>query len=157
MDKMTREQRHRCMSSVRSKDTRPEMVVRRYLWQQGFHYRLHDRSLPGSPDIVLRRLRAVVLVNGCFWHGHEGCAKFRLPQSNTPFWRTKIARNRARDYRNTRLLRWMGWHVFVVWECQLEGPRREATLASLSLSLSRLTLRQYAIGDDTLIAAEPTP
>ena len=97
MDKMTAEQRHRCMAAIRSRDTRPEMVVRRYLHACGFRYRLNHPGLPGHPDIVLRKYRTVIFVNGCFWHGHEGCRHFRLPKTNTGFWRAKIERNKARD------------------------------------------------------------
>ncbi len=89
-DKMTPEQRHRCMASVHSKDTKPEMLVRRYLFGCGFRYRLHVRSLPGSPDIVLAKYKTVIFVNGCFWHGHEGCPLYRMPKSNVVFWRKKI-------------------------------------------------------------------
>ena len=81
-DKMTPEQRHRCMSHVRSKDTKPEMTVRRYLFVRGFRYRIHVKNLPGKPDIVLRKYRAVIFVNGCFWHGHEGCGSYSFPKSN---------------------------------------------------------------------------
>lgn len=164
-DTMTPQQRRHCMQQVRGKDTQPEMVVRRWLWHQGFRYRLHDRRLPGSPDIVLRRLRAVVLVNGCFWHGHEGCPAFHLPKTRTAWWRAKIERNRYRDRRNARLLEWMGWHVITIWECELTPARRDDTLQRLSLALSDLTLARYAPPPApyaapepaAAIAAEPTP
>ena len=140
---MTPEQRHRCMSRIRSKNTKPEMLVRRWMWKQGFRYRLHVRALPGSPDIVLRRLRVVIFVNGCFWHGHERCAAFRLPASHQDFWQQKIDNNRRRDARNAAWLRRMGWHVFTVWECQLTPNRKQRTLLGLSQRLSAITLAAY--------------
>lgn len=101
MDKMTPEQRHHCMSSIRSKNTKPEMVVRRYLFSRGFRFRVNVKRLPGTPDIVLRKYRTVIFVNGCFWHGHEGCKYFVLPKSNVEFWKDKIERNRRRDVEGT--------------------------------------------------------
>ena len=91
-DKLTPEQRHRCMASIRSKDTKPEMLVRRYLFARGFRYRVNVKRLPGTPDIVLRKYRTVIFINGCFWHGHEDCPYFVLPKTNTPFWKAKIER-----------------------------------------------------------------
>ena len=129
---MTPEQRHRCMSRIKGRDTKPELVVRRWLWRQGFRYRLYVKSLPGHPDIVMRKWMTVILVNGCFWHGHE-CNK-RRPTTNAQFWREKIDRNRERDKRNQELLQAAGWHVIVVWECQLTPKRRHDTLRELDLA-----------------------
>ena len=109
VDTMTAEQRHRCMSHIRSRDTRPETMVRHYLFSRGFRYRKNVRALPGTPDIVLGRYRTVIFVNGCFWHGHEGCRYFRLPKTNAGFWQQKIERNQARDARDRMELRRMGW------------------------------------------------
>ena len=128
---MTAEQRHRCMSHIRSRDTRPETMVRHYLFSRGFRYRKNVRALPGTPDIVLGRYRTVIFVNGCFWHGHEGCRYFRLPKTNAGFWQQKIERNQARDARDRMELRRMGWHVIQVWECQLKPRERAATLRSI--------------------------
>lgn len=100
MDTMSPQQRHANMAAIHSSDTRPEMIVRRWLHSRGFRYRLNHRGLPGHPDIVLRKYRTCIFVNGCFWHGHEGCRYFRLPKTNVDFWRTKIERNRARDLRD---------------------------------------------------------
>ena len=144
-DKMTPEQRHRCMASVHSKDTKPEMLVRRYLFGCGFRYRLHVRSLPGSPDIVLAKYKTVIFVNGCFWHGHEGCPLYRIPKSNVVFWRKKIKRNQERDKKEYALLRVMGWRVLVIWECQLRSAVREETLNGLSYVLSVIMLDKYRI------------
>lgn len=136
-DIMTPEQRHRCMAAIKSNDTKPEMLVRRYLHAMGFRYGLHNKKLPGSPDIVLRRLRTVIFVNGCFWHGHEDCRYYRLPKSNVDFWQTKIERNRARDARDMEALRKRGWRVIVVWECSLRTVAlREQTLRELADTLT---------------------
>ena len=96
------------------------MVVRRYLFSRGFRFRVNVKRLPGTPDIVLRKYRTVIFVNGCFWHGHEGCKYFVLPKSNVEFWKDKIERNRRRDLKERIQLRYMGWHVMQVWECQLK-------------------------------------
>ena len=138
---MTREQRHRCMSRIRGRDTGPELVVRRWLWRQGFRYRLYVKSLPGRPDIVMRKWHTVIMVNGCFWHGHE-CQSDRRPTTNARFWQEKIARNRERDTRNQELLRAAGWNVIVVWECQLSPKNRQQTLHELDLALSRIILER---------------
>jgi len=123
--------RSRMMSGIRGANTRPEIQVRRILHKAGFRFRLHVRTLPGTPDIVLRRHAAVVLVNGCFWHGHD-CPLFRLPRTRTEFWRAKIARNHSNDTKIFAALRDRGWRVAVVWECALKGRRRlpEETLTS---------------------------
>lgn len=94
---LTKEQRHRCMASIRSKNTKPEVLVRKLLFSRGFRYRLNHPRLPGHPDIVLRKYRSCIFVNGCFWHGHEGCKYYRLPKTNTEFWQAKVERNQQRD------------------------------------------------------------
>lgn len=126
------------MAAVRSRDTRPEMIVRRWLWSRGFRYRLSHPRLPGHPDIVLRKFRTVIFVNGCFWHGHEACGGWQLPKTNTDFWKSKIERNRHRDKEEHWRLAEMGWHCIVVWECQLKPAQRERTLQSLELTLHRI-------------------
>jgi DNA mismatch endonuclease (patch repair protein) len=118
MDRLTPDRRSLLMSKVRSKDTKPEMAVRTYLHGRGLRYRLHDKALPGKPDLVFRSKGAVVLVHGCFWHGH-GCSKGRLPKSRLDFWGQKIQGNMVRDQRNIRRLRSLGWRVYVVWQCQI--------------------------------------
>lgn len=130
-DTMTREQRHYCMSRIRGKDTRPEMVVRRWLHSEGFRYSLHSRRLPGCPDIVLRRYHTVIFINGCFWHGHPGCDNFRMPRSNVEFWQEKIRRNKERDAAEAAALEALGWNVIVVWECELSRQARDLTLRNL--------------------------
>lgn len=150
---MTPEQRHRCMAAIKSNDTKPEMLVRRYLHALGYRYGLHNKKLPGSPDIVLRRLRTVIFINGCFWHGHDNCKYYRLPKTNPDFWRTKIEANRARDARTASALRTLGWHVIVIWGCQLKTEElRTKTLRELAD-----TLNNFNFGSEInpSLAAEP--
>lgn len=116
---MTLEQRSRCMAAIRGKDTKPEMIVRKYLFSRGLRFRVQVRKLSGNPDIVLPKYKTVIFVNGCFWHGHEGCRYFRLPKSNVEFWKTKIERNVARDIHNEEELTVLGWRVLRVWECDI--------------------------------------
>lgn len=130
-DIMTAEQRSRCMSHIRSRDTKPEMLVRKFLFSKGLRYRINVRSLPGTPDLVFRKCKTAVFVNGCFWHGHEGCRYFRMPSSNVEFWRGKIERNVARDRSADEALLAMGWRVIRVWECELKAKVRAETLEGL--------------------------
>lgn len=116
-DIVSLETRSRMMSGIRGKDTKPEVLVRRALHADGFRYRLHDKSLPGLPDLVFPRFKAVVFVHGCFWHGHEGCKYFKVPSTRREFWLEKINGNRARDLRNRRSLEAEGWRTAFVWEC----------------------------------------
>lgn len=108
------------MASVKAKDTRPEMLVRRLLFSLGFRYRLHDRGLPGSPDIVFRGRKKAIFVHGCFWHRHEGCPLARLPKSRLDFWIPKLEGNRERDARKLLQLQSQGWDALVIWECELK-------------------------------------
>lgn len=118
-DRMTPEQRHDCMASIHSEDTRPEQSVRRELWHRGYRFRKCVRTLPGTPDIVLPKYRTCIFVNGCFWHGHKGCSKFVMPKTRTEFWVNKIARNQERDLVNIQRLESIGWSAITVWECEL--------------------------------------
>lgn len=111
------------MAAIRDKDTKPEMLLRRALHAKGFRYRLHDRRLPGRPDLVFPKYRAVVFVNGCFWHGHQ-CDQFRWPKTREEFWRAKIGGNVARDDVNIAALHDVGWRVGIVWECAMKGKGR---------------------------------
>lgn len=159
MDKLSPQQRHKNMAAIRSKDTKPEMVVRRFLWSHGFRYRLNHPRLPGKPDIVLRKYRACIFVNGCFWHGHnthEGesglessdCCK--IPKSNTDFWVKKIKRNIQRDDDVKRKLSDMGWYSITIWECQLKPKMREQTLNSLSYTLNYIYFGHQNAPDYTI-------
>ncbi len=140
MDKLTPEQRHRVMAAIKGKNTKPEMLVRKFLFACGFRYRLNHPRLPGHPDVVLRKYRTVIFVNGCFWHGHEGCKYFVLPKTNTEFWKAKMARNSERDKEVQKSLAKMGWHCITVWECQLKPSVREKTLESLVYTLNLIHL-----------------
>lgn len=124
MDTVTRERRSEIMRKVRSRDTRPELQLRRGIHREGFRYRLHDLKLPGKPDLVFPRYRLAVFVNGCFWHGHECARGARVPTTNTRYWEQKIARNKQRDEETYRRLRKRGWRVIIVWECDLSEGRR---------------------------------
>jgi DNA mismatch endonuclease (patch repair protein) len=120
VDKLTPEHRGLLMSRVKSKNTAPEMAVRHLVFGMGYRYRLHDKRLPGRPDLVFPGRRKVVFVNGCFWHGHEGCRYARLPKTRVDFWREKIEKNRVRDRTNVALLEANGWKVLAVWQCELK-------------------------------------
>ena len=131
MDVHDKETRSYNMSCIKGNNTRPEEIVRRYLFSQGFRYRKNDKRLPGTPDIVLPKYKTVIFVNGCFWHGHEGCRYFVVPKTNTEFWTNKIETNRKRDIRKINDLQTLGWKVIVVWECQLKKEKADITLNNL--------------------------
>ena len=134
-DVHTPEQRSRNMSAIRSKNTKPEEMVCKYLFAQGFRYRKNDSRLPGKPDIVLPKYKTVIFVNGCFWHAHEGCRYFAWPKNNEVFWRNKIEGNVTRDKSNYEKLQQLGWRTFIVWECELKGKKRQYTLEQLVLEV----------------------
>lgn len=113
------------MSRIRSKDTRPELIVRQFLHKNGFRFRLHSKDLPGKPDIVLKKYRTAIFIHGCFWHGHEGCKHFVIPKTRTEWWLKKIFGNRDKDTSNISKLMSQGWRVFVVWECDLKKKNPE--------------------------------
>ena len=119
------------MSQIRSKNTKPEEIVRKFLFSKGFRYRKNDKKLPGKPDIVLPKYKTIIMVNGCFWHKHEGCKYFVWPKNNAEFWKEKINRNIERDYINQLELRNLGWKVIIVWECELKKAVREERLERL--------------------------
>ena len=131
MDVHTKDQRHFNMSRIRSQETQPEIIVRKYLFSQGFRYRKNVSHLPGKPDIVMPKYKTVIFVNGCFWHGHEGCPKFVQPKTNVEFWSNKILANKERDQRNYISLTSAGWKVIIIWECQLSSSNRKETLEAL--------------------------
>lgn len=131
-DKMTREQRSRCMAAIKGKNTKPEMIVRKFLFSKGLRYRVNVKKLPGSPDIVLKKYGVAIFIDGCFWHAHKGCKYSHLPSSNVDFWRAKIAKNIARDYVNNVDLELAGWRVIRIWECEVKTKvLREETLKKL--------------------------
>jgi len=118
MDRMTVSQRSENMRRIRGKNTAPEMAVRRLVYSMGYRYRLHGRSLPGSPDLVFKRLQKAILVHGCFWHWHRGCPVGHIPGSRPEYWISKFERNRRRDRETYRKLKRLGWEVLVIWECE---------------------------------------
>lgn len=132
MDNHSKEVRSFNMSRIRSKNTKPEEAVRKFLFAEGFRYRKNDKRLPGCPDIVLRKYNTVIFVNGCFWHGHTGCRYFVWPKSNTDYWVQKINRNIDRDKHTYASLRELGWEVIIVWECELKKDKRKDKLRWLA-------------------------
>ena len=157
------------MAAIHSKDTKPEMIVRRGLWRMGFRYRLNHKRLPGHPDLVLKKYRTCIFVNGCFWHGHnvditifENTDCCKIPKTNREFWIEKIRRNKERDIEEQKRLAEMGWHCITVWECELKPSKREATLKSLAYTLNKIWLDDHAVigkpyelpEEETLKAAE---
>lgn len=159
MDTLTQKQRSRVMAAIHGKDTKIELMVRKHLFSCGFRYRVNHPRLPGHPDIVLRKYRTVVFVNGYFWHGHD-CGAYRLPKTNEEFWRCKIERNQERDRDEQRQLARMGWHCITVWECELKPAVRERTLCALVYTLNRIYLEDHAIRytlpeEESQMVAEP--
>ena len=158
MDIFTTHQRHKMMSSIPSKGSKPEMIVRRELWSYGFRYRLNYKRLPGHPDLVLKKYRTCIFINGCFWHGHNVDLRFddlrstiynsecfRIPKTNREFWLSKIRRNQERDVEEQKRLAEMGWHCITIWECELKPSKREATLKSLAYTLNKICLDDHAV------------
>ena len=134
---MTPEQRFKCMSHNRAQNTGPELKLRHALWRLGFRYRVNDKRLPGSPDIVLPKYRTVIFVHGCFWHGHKNCRNASTPKTNTDFWTAKIVRNQQRDQEVWRRLEVKGWFVIIVWECQLKKAVLEETITRVEAEIKQ--------------------
>ena len=157
MDRLSTEQRHANMAAIRGTDTKPEMIVRKGLWSRGFRYRLNHKRLPGHPDLVLRKYRTCIFVNGCFWHGHnvmsdgrgmmddgiENSECCKIPKTNREFWVAKIRRNKERDKEEQKKLAAMGWHCITVWECELKPSKREETLESIAFTLNHIWLQDH--------------
>lgn len=137
-DVHTPEQRSYNMSQIRNKNTKPEELVRKYLFSKGFRYRKNDARLPGKPDIVLPKYKTVIFVNGCFWHAHEGCKYFVWPKNNSEFWKNKILGNMERDKRNIAELKNNGWRVITIWECELKSAKWQESLDFLTETINNL-------------------
>lgn len=131
-DIKSKEERGKNMAAIKGKDTKPEMIIRKYLFSNGLRFRVHVKKLAGSPDIVLPKYKTIIFVNGCFWHGHDGCKYSHLPKSNEFFWEQKIRRNKARDIANEYVLQTEGWRVIRIWECEIRRVQDR------NLSLERL-------------------
>jgi len=138
-DIFSKSKRSDIMSKISGKETKPEILVRKYLFSQGFRYRKNVKDLPGKPDIVLPKYKAVIFVNGCFWHGHENCKKSALPTTNTEFWKEKISSNIIRDKKTYAELSDMGYKVLVIWQCELNAKKREITLSELTREIKSST------------------
>ncbi len=130
-DVHTPAQRSHNMAMIRSTNTKPEMMVRRYLHAQGYRYKLHSRELPGKPDIVMPKYRTVIFIHGCFWHGHANCKYYVVPKTKTEWWLAKIGRNNANDTNAVKALKKLGWKVITIWECDLKPKKVEKTLERL--------------------------
>jgi DNA mismatch endonuclease (patch repair protein) len=141
MDNKTKEQRSKNMTAVKVKNTKPEVLVRKALFRQGFRYRLNVKDLPGSPDIVLPKYQTVIFINGCFWHGHHNCKKADLPETNTNFWKKKIEDTKVRDKRKQKQRRSLGWHCFTCWECYIVHERYSFVLDDNRLKINILKKR----------------
>lgn len=137
MDKHSKDVRSYNMSQIRSTDSKPETLVRKYLFSKGLRYRKNVKTLPGKPDIVLPKYKTIVFVNGCFWHGHKDCKYFVMPKTNVEFWENKINTNIARDRVTYDNLSKLGWNVIIVWECDLKKDKRENTLEYLYYNIIR--------------------
>jgi DNA mismatch endonuclease (patch repair protein) len=119
------------MSQIKATNTKPELLVRKFLHAQGFRYKLHDKTLPGKPDIVLPKYKTIIFIHGCFWHGHTNCKYFKVPQTRTQWWQDKINRNKANDAKAIKALKKEGWKVITVWECKLRPANVEKTLKQM--------------------------
>ncbi len=131
-DKLTRSYN---MSRIKGKDTKPEMLVRKFLFSKGYRYRLHDKKLPGKPDIVLPKYKTVIFIHGCFWHGHERCKYFVVPKTRTEWWLEKITTNIKKDSASTRQLKKLGWKIIHIWECNLKPKNHIKQLNKLLLKI----------------------
>ena len=165
MDRFSAEDRSKIMSQVKNKNTKPELKIRKFLFSQGYRYRINVKNLPGCPDIVLPKYKTVIFVNGCFWHGHY--VDGRIPHSNSDYWRKKIERNQERDAKNKEALLKLGWCVITIWECQLKPTVRKQTLQETEYYINKSFLdryrtnkvKPYSIGRDdsiNLVAEERT-
>lgn len=141
MDIWSENKRSAVMAKIKSKDTKPEWIVRRYLYSRGYRYRKNVKGLPGTPDVVLRKYGVVIFIHGCFWHGHE--VDSHIPHSNSDFWKKKIERNKQRDERNKAALLKMGWKVMTIWECQLKPATREQTLLEMEYWINHAYLERF--------------
>ncbi|MEJ0104300.1 MAG: DNA mismatch endonuclease Vsr [Bacteroidota bacterium] len=130
-DTLSKQRRSEVMAKVRSTNTKPELLVRSFLFSQGFRFRLHDKNLPAKPDIKISKYKCLIFINGCFWHGHKKCKIYVMPKTNKKFWYGKIEANIKRDQKKVRKLKSLGWKVIIIWECDLKPKKREKTFINL--------------------------
>jgi len=130
-DVLDKQKRSEVMAKIRGRNTKPELLVRKFLFSKGFRFRIHDKALPAKPDIKLSKHNCLIFVNGCFWHGHKNCKNYVMPRTNKAFWYGKIETNTKRDKKNLRVLKKMGWKIIVIWECQLKTKNKENTFNSV--------------------------
>lgn len=158
-DVHSRETRSYNMSRIRDKNTKPELLVRKYLFSNGFRFRVNVKELPGKPDIVLPKYKTVIFIHGCFWHGHEGCKYFVIPKTRTEWWIEKIRKNTEHDQKVHTDLKVLGWNIMTIWECQLKPQKRQQTLENIVALLEKLWLdnhkKQYIPDQTIYLAAEP--
>jgi DNA mismatch endonuclease (patch repair protein) len=137
-DTHSKETRSYNMSQIRSKNTKPELVIRKFLFSKGFRYRIHDKKLPGTPDIVLKKYNTAIFVNGCFWHGHENCRYYVIPKTRTEWWQNKINKNIIKDIVNHSKLKELGWNIIEIFECQIKKKVMDVTLNNLSSQIRNI-------------------
>lgn len=135
-DNRSIQQRRYNMQQIRSKNTKPEISVRKFLFSNGLRYRLHSSSLPGKPDIILKKYKTIIFIHGCFWHGHDDCKFAKKPVTNEQFWEEKISRNKIRDMKNVDLLKNLGWNIIVVWECGLSTKNKNNTFKEILIAIT---------------------
>jgi DNA mismatch endonuclease (patch repair protein) len=145
MDTVSEEKRSSIMSAVHNKNTKAELLVRRYLWSQGIRFRIYPKDLPGKPDIVIRRYKLAIFIHGCFWHGHEGCNRGRIPKSRIEYWKQKIKANKLRDKKVEKNLAALGWQQLVIWDCQLRTQK--AAVINLPKIIDRISTISLKFGD----------
>jgi DNA mismatch endonuclease (patch repair protein) len=134
-DKLSKEKRGWNMSRIKSKDTKPELLIRKAIYKLGYRYRLHKKGMPGRPDVVINRIKTTVFVNGCFWHRHGDCSEASRPKTNSEFWENKISKNVERDVKNYKILQSAGWKVIVIWECEISNEiEKNINLLKIKLS-----------------------
>lgn len=126
------------ISRIKGKNTKPEILVRKHLYSNGFRYKLNVKKLPGTPDIVLKKYRTIIFINGCFWHGHKGCKYFVIPKTKKEWWTDKIRKTQERDLKHQSKLKMIGWNIVVIWECQLKKNVQETTLSELNYLLNKI-------------------
>lgn len=148
MDRLTPAERSKNMSAIKAKNTSPEIYVRKLLFSAGFRFRLHDKSLPGTPDIVLKKFKTVVFVHGCFWHGHENCKKAKMPETNSVFWIKKINQNKSRDQKVVKELIDLDFKVIVIWECACKKSKKDELLSKIVTCITEREGCLFVIGSD---------